>query len=80
MTRKCEDCTHFVKTASMFNVKGDQGECHRFPPQVIGMPQLNRVTSQVTLTGMTMFPVVNKDCSGCGEFQRRVLFEEQSVS
>lgn len=60
----CASCEHFTVNAQAVN----QGECHRFPPQIVVVPVK-------TLQGMgaapgAMFPAVASDAF-CGEFRAK---------
>lgn len=44
-----------------------QAICIRYPPQIVLMPQQNRITGQTAISLSPQFPSIN-GCPGCGEY------------
>lgn len=59
----CGFCIFYKKSPAQLN----QGECHRYPPQVVPVQQRNSI-GQTSVGGLTMFPAVNVK-TWCGEFE-----------
>jgi hypothetical protein len=62
----CHECRYYRKTDDK------QGECHRYPPQVVLMPvRLSALSDQTGLAPVGLFPAVKRDAS-CGEYDPMV--------
>ena len=66
--RICGTCGHWFADNT-----GEKGACHRFPPAVFPMVQQARPmivgqSNVPTLGTLTIFPMTEKNCEGCGEW------------
>jgi hypothetical protein len=68
--KTCGGCGHAVGIADMI-----QGECRRFPPQVVVLPVqdtrpalLRAQPQQLQIAPVTIYPAVTPDTIACGEW------------
>ena len=61
--RACKDCWHWNRKSLTVN----EGECHRFPPEIIAVPQ--NLGGRLVVQATSVRPAVKGDDTGCYEFK-----------
>ena len=69
---QCGDCIFWIQNPKDLETETNEAECRRFPPQIIPVIGVNKLTGRPeTLRGF-FFPRTRKD-TGCGEFKAIIV-------